>query len=533
MKYGSTRKADASMQTVNRVQTSNGYLIARESGEPSKMGKQKTANSAGAPIDDARKWNSIEWKFAQRQVRRLQMRIAKAVKQNRWNKVKTLQYLLTRSFYAKLLAVKRVTSNKGKKTPGIDGILWQGTRAKWRAVFSLRRRGYRPKPLRRTHIPKKNGTKRPLSIPTMKDRAMQALYKLALSPIAETTSDRNSYGFREGRSCADAVQAAFHALSKPNSATWILEGDIKGCFDNISHQWILVNIPMDKEILRKWLRSGYVENGLTYPSRKGTPQGGIISPTLSNMTLDGLEEAVRCAVPRRSRVNFIRYADDFIITGKSKRLLEDEIKPTVESFLAERGLSLSTEKTVITFIKSGVTFLGQTFRKHGRVLHITPSTEGVLALVRKVGTIIRTHVSAPMPALIKKLNATLRGWAHYHRHVVASEAFSRIDNYVFEQLWRMLRRRHHNKSRKWLFKEYWTASGRKHVLAVKVKSSKGLDKVYQVVRICSIGVKRHIKIKADANPYLPEYAKYYWQRRQKGSKLLTALSARQYRARTA
>jgi RNA-directed DNA polymerase len=210
------------------------------------MGKQKTAIRAGALIDDAKKWKSIDWKHARRQVRRLQVRIAKAVKENRWNKVKALQYLLTRSFYAKLLAVKRVTSNKGKKTPGVDGVLWKGVRAKWRAVLSLRRRGYRPQPLRRLYIPKKNGKKRPLSIPTMYDRAMQALHKLSLAPVAETTADRNSYGFREGRSCADAIQAAFNALSKPNSATWVLEGDIKGCFDNISHEWMLRNIVMDK-----------------------------------------------------------------------------------------------------------------------------------------------------------------------------------------------------------------------------------------------------------------------------------------------
>jgi len=322
------------------------------------MGKQKTAIRAGALIDDAKKWKSIDWKHARRQIRRLQVRIAKAVKENRWNKVKALQYLLTRSFYAKLLAVKRVTSNKGKKTPGIDGVLWKGARAKWRAVLSLRRRGYRPQPLRRIYIPKKNGKKRPLSIPTMYDRTMQAIYKLSLAPVAETTADRNSYGFREGRSCADAIQAAFNALSKPNSATWVLEGDIKGCFDNISHEWMLRNIVMDKVVLQKWLKAGYVENGITYPTRKGTPQGGIISPTLSNMTLDGLEEAVRCAVPRRSRVNFVRYADDFIITGKSKRLLENQIKPAVEEFIAERGLSLSKEKTVITYIKKGFTFLG-------------------------------------------------------------------------------------------------------------------------------------------------------------------------------
>jgi len=498
------------------------------------MGKQKTADCAGAPIDQAGKWNSIDWNYARRQVRRLQMRIAKAVKEKRWNKVKTLQYLLTRSFHAKVLAVKRVVSNRGKKTPGVDGVLWQGTRAKWRAVHSLRRRGYRPQPLRRIYIPKKNGKKRPLSIPTIKDRAMQALYKLALAPVAETTADRNSYGFREGRSCADAVAAAFNALSKPNSATWVLEGDIKGCYDNISHDWLLSNIPMDREVLRKWVRAGYVEDGITYPSRKGTPQGGIISPTLANMTLDGLEEAVHRAVPRRSRVNFVRYADDFVITGKSKQLLEKVIKPVVEEFLVERGLTLSPEKTVITYIKNGFTFLGQTFRKHGRTLHITPASEGVQTLVQKVGTIIRTHVSAPMPALIKKLNQTLRGWANYHRHVVASAAFNRIDTYVYEQLWRMLRRRHQNKSKKWLFKKYWTATGQKHRFAVSVRAASGLKKIYQVIRICTIGIRRHVKIKADANPYLPEYAAYFWRRRHdKNSKLLAALSARQLRAMTA
>ena len=489
-----------------------------------------TAQKAGALRDDADKWNSIDWKKAQREVRRLQVRIAKAVKENRWNKVRSLQYLLTRSFNAKLLAVKRVTSNKGKKTPGVDGVLWRGVRAKWRAACSLRRRGYHPQPLRRIYIEKKNGKLRPLSIPTIYDRAQQALYKLGLAPVAETTADRNSYGFREGRSCADAVACAFNALSKPNSAPWILEGDIKGCFDNIAFKWILKNIPMDKVVLHKWLKAGYVENGIHYPTRKGVPQGGIISPTISNMVLDGLEETVRCAVPRRCRINFVRYADDFIITGKSKSILEDAIQPMVEGFLAERGLELSPEKTVVTHIKDGFTFLGQTFRKHGRVLHITPSTEGVHALMQKVGKLIRKHVSAPMPVLIKKLNATLRGWANYHRHVVASEAFSRIDTYVFEQLRRMLRRRHSTKSVKWLIKHYWSAAG-KNVFAVFAKTSKTGKKLYQVLRVSAIGIRRYVKIKAAANPYLSEYAGYFWRRRhKKESKLLPAMSAREFRA---
>lgn len=223
-----------SQNLANDELTFNRCFIARKSEEPSKTEKLETVSSTGASVDDAIAWDSIEWKKAQKHVRRLQMRIAKAVLDKRWGKVKTLQHLLTNSFYAKLLAVKRITSNKGKKTPGVDGVLWQGARAKWRAVSSLSRHGYKSQPLRRIYILKKNGKKRPLSIPTMKDRAMQALYKLALAPVAETTADGNSYGFREGRSCADAIQACFNALSKPNSATWVLEADIKGCFDNIS-----------------------------------------------------------------------------------------------------------------------------------------------------------------------------------------------------------------------------------------------------------------------------------------------------------
>jgi len=211
--------------------------------------------------------------------------------------------------------------------------------------------------------------------------------------------------------------------------------------------------------------------------------------------------------------------------------LENQIKPAVEEFLAERGLALSKEKTVITYIKKGFTFLGQSFRKHGRVLHITPSKEGVLALVRKLGRLIRKHVNAPMPVLIKKLNETLRGWGNYHRHVVASEAFGRIDTYVFRQLWRMLRRRHQNKSKGWLIKRYWSASGRKHRFAVRSKNASGKTVVYEVIKLHAIGIRRYIKIKADANPYMQEYARYFWRRRKnKESKLLAAMSARELRA---
>jgi RNA-directed DNA polymerase len=492
------------------------------------MEKQETAQ-AGASINDAQSWATIDWPQVNREVRRLQMRIAKAVKENRWNKVKALQNRLTRSHYAKLMAVKRVTSNRGKRTPGVDGVLWKGARAKWQAALSLRKRGYKPQPLRRIYILKKNGKKRPLSIPTMYDRAMQCLYKLALAPVAETTADPNSYGFRESRCCADAVAAAFNALSKPNSAPWVLEGDITGCYDHISHDWMIQNIPMDREILIKWLKAGYVEKKRLYPTRKGTPQGGIISPCLANMTLDGLERIIRNAVPRRSRVNFVRYADDFIITGKSKRLLERQVKPVVEAFLAERGLSLSEEKTSISHIKHGFTFLGQTFRKRGNVLRITPAKDGVHNLIRKAGEVIRKHVSAPMPALIKALNQSLRGWGNYHRHVVASEAFSRVDTYVYKQLWRMLRRRHPKKSKKWLRHKYWGKDEKRYIFSVLAKTKSGL-RCYQVIRLGSLGIRRYRKVRAKANPYIQNDAEYFYSRRHdKEARLLPALSARQCR----
>jgi RNA-directed DNA polymerase len=234
-------------------------------------------------------WHSINWAKSHRMVRRLQARIVKATRESKWGKVKALQHLLTHSLSAKAIAVRRVTENRGKATPGVDGQTWSCPKEKSKAITLLKRRGYRPMPLRRIYIPKANGKLRPLGIPTMKDRAMQALYLLALEPVAETIADPNSYGFRPGRSTADAREQLHTLLAQKRAAQWIVEGDIKGCFDNISHDWMLTHIPMDKVILRKWLKSGYMEKGIYHDTEAGTPQGGIISPVLANMVLDGLE----------------------------------------------------------------------------------------------------------------------------------------------------------------------------------------------------------------------------------------------------
>ena len=271
-------------------------------------------------------WHSINWQAAHANVRRLQARIVKATQEGKWNKVKSLQHLLTHSHSAKVLAVKRVTENDGKRTPGVDREIWNTPEKKTEAVGSLRQRGYKTLPLRRIYIPKSNGKQRPLGIPIMKDRAIQALYLLALEPVAETTADHNSYGFRPERSTADAIGACYNALGRKCSAEWILEGDIKACFDGISHDWLMENIPVEKTMLRKWLKAGYMEKGQLFPTETGTPQGGIISPVLANMALDGLEKLLDQRFPKlmkrtEPKVNLVRYADDFIITGGSKELL--------------------------------------------------------------------------------------------------------------------------------------------------------------------------------------------------------------------
>jgi len=254
--------------------------------------------TAGAVSNEAMNWYDIEWEKVHRNVSRLQARIVKATQEGRWGKVKALQHLLTRSFSGKALAVKRVTENQGKNTPGVDGEVWNTPAKKMKAVHELRQRGYQPQPLRRVYIPKSSGKMRPLGIPTMKDRAMQALYLLALDPIAETQADPNSYGFRKERCQADAIAQCFNILSRKDRASWILEGDIRACFDNISHKWLLENIPIEKSILRRWLKAGYVEQYILHPTEAGTPQGGIISPALMNMALDGLERYLNENLPR-------------------------------------------------------------------------------------------------------------------------------------------------------------------------------------------------------------------------------------------
>ncbi|MFL5666139.1 MAG: group II intron reverse transcriptase/maturase [Ktedonobacteraceae bacterium] len=479
-------------------------------------------DAAGASFHGVTDWHAIDWQNVNHNVRRLQARIVKATEEKRWGKVKALQRLLTHSFSGKALAVRRVTENQGKNTPGVDRVTWNTPQKKINAVYSLRQRDYHPQPMRRVYIPKKNGKKRPLGIPVMKCRAMQALYLLALDPVAETTADPNSYGFRPGRSTADAIEQCFCTLAKQNSPQWVLEGDIKGCFDAISHEWLLAHIPVDRTMLKKWLKAGYMDRHVFHPSEEGTPQGGIISPVLANMTLDGLENLLQKAFPRsvmregkcrRALVHFIRYADDFIITGRSKEILEQEVKPLVEQFMRERGLQLSPEKTVITHIEEGFDFLGQNVRKYkaGKQykLLIKPSKKNVKAFLEKVRETVKANKALSAGKLIEKLNPIIRGWANYHRHIVSKETFNTVDEEIYHAVRRWIRRKHPRKSDKWIAKKYFTTVGSNNWVFYGTIDDEYTAHLLEAVKV---PITRHRKVQGEANPYDPEWERYFEKR---------------------
>lgn len=469
----------------------------------------------------AKQWKSIDWNKANAYISKLQIRIVKAEQRKKFSLVKRLQYLIAHSFYGKALAIKRVTTNKGKNTPGVDGTVWLTSYEKMNAISLLKSKGYEASPLKRVYI-KKYGKKekRPLSIPTIKDRAMQALYLLALEPLAETNADIISFGFRKYRGAHDAQRHIHNLLAKKRSPQWIIEGDIKACFDQISHEWMLENIPMDKEILNKFLKAGYLFNGKLFPTTEGAAQGGIISPTIANMVLNGMEDYIakifwpskkgrnETKDTHRNGINLIRYADDFIITSYSETTAIEIIK-VIEEFLKIRGLTLSLAKTKVTTIQQGFDFLGWNFRKYSGKLIVKPSSKSISKVVKTMSQVIRKGASSTQSQVIKRLNQILRGWTNYHQPVCAKETFGKIDKILWGMLYHWAKRRHRNKSKQWIIKKYWyTVGTRKWVFreenAVLVKAS-------------DTPIVRHIPLKLDVNPILNE--SYFIHRKLKQQNL--------------
>ena len=423
-------------------------------------------------------WTSTRWKKAESIIAKLQHRIAKATLEGDSRKVRNLQRLLVKSLSARLKAVRQVAQdNKEKNTSGIDGELWETPTRKLNAAFLLHKR-CKTNPLRRIYICNKDGSSRFLGLPVMFDRARQALWNLALIPVVETTSDSFSYGFRPYRGCWDAHAQIQAILSRKDSATWILDTDIRKCCDTSSHDWLLRNTPMERKILKSWLKSGFMNQGEFFNTEKGFSQAGVISPTLASHVLNGMQNVLKNTFPCKkvdssspktryssqstmvldfaNKVNLIRYADDLIITGQSHAQLE-KVQSVLTDFLRPRGLELNLDKTRIVRISQGFDFLGWSFRKasNGYLLRVI-SKKDEQCHKAKLRDIVKNSGNKPPSALISELNPVIRGWCQYHRCCSRIwPVWSRTNQYLFRLLWKWARNRHTRRSRLWIYDKYW------------------------------------------------------------------------------
>ena len=346
--------------------------------------------------------------------------------------------------------------------------------------------------------------------------AQQALHLLALEPVAETLADKQSYGFRPKRSLHDAIAGCFNALARKGSAQWILEGDIKACFDKISHEWLLNHAIMDKKMLKQWLDAGYMEKDTFHCTSEGTPQGGAASPCLTNIALDGLEKAILTVGKRKDKLHFVRYADDWICTASSREILEQEVLPIVVTFLKERGLELSQEKTRITHINEGFDFLGFNLRKYKNKLLIKPGKKGIKTFLNNIRETIVSKRTSKTENLIRILNPKIQGWANHNRHVVAKKIFSNVDTGMFKSLWTWAKRRHPNKSLQWVKDKYFTRINQRDWILYSHQEGKPKDESQLTLKLAaSTRIIRHVKIKADANPYDPKFKRYFQERKLK------------------
>ena len=491
------------------------------------------APSAMTSVD----WATLPWRKLEQSVYRLQKRIYRAsVNGERW-KVHKLQKLVQKSEAARLIAVRKVTQeNQGKKTAGVDGIKSVDPAHRLELATQIHpRHQQKARPVRRVWIPKPGKPeKRPLGIPTLYDRAKQALAKMALEPEWEARFEPNSYGFRPGRGCHDAIEAIFNEIKQ--KAKYVLDADIQGCFDHIDQTALLEKLrtyPAMRRLVKGWLGAGVMEGGDFSPSHEGTPQGGVVSPLLANIALDGMErELQRAYTISEGKPALIRYADDFVVLHPTLKGVE-KARKVVEAWLATIGLNLNPKKTKITHTLAlhegnvGFDFLGFHVRQYsvgkyrsgkntyGKLLGfktlIRPSKEAVKQHTQEVREIVRQHQGAPQEALIGKLNPVIQGWANYHRTGTAKAAFSRCDHHLYSKLRAWTNRRHPNKTPGWITGKYW---GVDQGAGWKFMTRQG----HVLKTHAATPIVRHIKVRGAASPYDGNLV--YWAHRLKAHPLV-------------
>lgn len=417
-------------------------------------------------------WEMIDWKKIYTYVKKLRQRIFRAEQLGQKRKTRKLQRLMIKSKANLLLSIKRVTQiNKGKQTAGIDGqtVLTSKDRIK---LFNLLEKynikHIRPRPARRVYIPKKNGKMRPLGIPIIKDRIFQNIVKSALEPQWEARFEPSTYGFRPKRSTQDAIVNLFTKLHSRSTRKWIFEGDFKGCFDNLNHEYILnclVEFPA-RDTIQKWLKAGFVDNDSFNDTDSGTPQGGIVSPLLANIALHGMGEELGVSYYMdkgyhklgRKSVGVVQYADDFVIVCKTKEEAESmygKLKP----YLHKRGLTLAEDKTKVTHIEEGFDFLGFNLRQYktnkGMKLLIKPSKASVKKARETIRNVFGQMKGRPVRDLIMKLNPIIRGIGNYWSGEVSKKIFSKLDHYTWIKTRKYLKNLHNNKPFKWIYNRYF------------------------------------------------------------------------------